>query len=166
MSENNGRYYIKETIKTPRVSFDRSSGELSLTGRSIPENATKFYEPLVHWAEEYKKSPSLTTNLRLNLEYFNSSSTLWIARLIKTLSGIREKNSLFFIHVYFLEEDFENFSQDEIKDIIGSLVNNLPDPMVSIGIKVHCLDENGRIISGSTVLFSRDNKYTVIPLTL
>jgi hypothetical protein len=166
MSENNGKYYIEETPKTPRVSFDMSNGELSLTGRSIPENATKFYEPLVQWAEDYKKSPSLTTNLRLNLEYFNSSSTLWIARLIKTLSGIREKNSLLFIHVYFHEEDFENFSQDEIKDIIGSLVNNLPDPMVRIGIKVHCLDENGRIISGSTVLFSRDNKFTVIPLTL
>jgi hypothetical protein len=120
----------------------------------------------VQWAEDYKKSPAPTTNLRLNLEYFNSSSTLWIARLIKTLSGIRTKDSLLFIHLYFHEEDFENFSLDEIKDIIGSLINNLPDPVISIGVKVHCLDENGRIISGSTVLFSRDNKYVVIPLTL
>jgi hypothetical protein len=166
MSENYGRYFIEETPKTPRVSFDMSSGELTLTGRSIPENATRFYEPLVQWAEGYIKSPSSATNLRLNLEYFNSSSTLWIARLIKTLADIRVKNSLLFIHVYLHEEDFENFSQDEIKDIVGSFVNNIPDPVVSIGIKVHGLDENGRIISGSTVLFSRDNKYTVIPLTL
>jgi hypothetical protein len=166
MSHNYGRYYVEETLKTPRVSFDRSCGELSLTGRSIPENSNKFYEPLVQWAEDYKKSPAPTTNLRLNLEYFNSSSTLWIARLIKTLSGIRTKDSLLFIHLYFHEEDFENFSLDEIKDIIGSLINNLPDPVISIGVKVHCLDENGRIISGSTVLFSRDNKYVVIPLTL
>jgi hypothetical protein len=166
MSENDGGYYIEETLKTPRVSFDRASGELLLTGRSIPENSNRFYEPLVQWAGEYIKSPSHTTNLRINLEYFNSSSTLWIARLIKTLSGIQEKNSLLFIHVYFHEEDFENFSLDEIKDIIGSLVKNLPDPVVKIGIKVHCLDEKGKIISGSTVLFSRDNKFTVVPLTL
>ncbi|HCI54795.1 MAG TPA: hypothetical protein DFI01_02600 [Bacteroidales bacterium] len=38
--------YIEKTSKTPEVDFDAITGDLILSGRSIPENATEIYEPL------------------------------------------------------------------------------------------------------------------------
>lgn len=165
MSEINN-LFIERTAKTPEVRFDISSGELLLTGKSIPENSTKFYEPLLLWLEDYINSPLQTTDFHLKLEYFNSSSTLWIAKIIKTLSRIYLENSVLFIHLYFDEEDFESLDEDELKELIGSLISNVNDPVVKIGVKIHYINAEGKTVSGSTVLFSRDKKYTIVGLML
>lgn len=165
MSEINN-LTIEGTPKTPEVRFDISSGELFLTGKSIPENSTKFYEPLLLWIEDYIHSPQQTTDLQLRLEYFNSSSTLWIARIIRTLSRIDLENSVLFIHLYFDEEDFESMDEDEMKELISSLINNVQDPKVNIGVKIHYVNTEGKTVSGSTVLFSKDKKYSIVGLML
>lgn len=165
MSEINN-LFIERTAKTPEVRFDIASGELLLTGKSIPENSIKFYEPLLLWLEDYINTPQQTTDLQLKLEYFNTSSTLWIAKIIRTLSKISLENSVLFIHLYFDEEDFGSLEEDELKDLIGSLINNVHDPVVNIGVKIHYINAEGKTVSGSTVLFSRDKKYTIVGLML
>lgn len=165
MSEINN-LFIESTPKTPEVRFEISSGELLLIGKSIPENSTRFYEPLLLWLEDYIKSPNHTTDFHLKLEYFNSSSTLWIAKIIKALSRINLPNSVLFIHLYFDEEDFESLEEEEIKELIGSLINNVQDPEVNIGIKIHYINADGKTVNGSTVLFSKDKKYTIVGLML
>lgn len=165
MSEINN-LTIEGTSKTPEVRFDISSGELYLTGKSIPENSTRFYEPLLLWIEDYVRSPRQTTDLHLKLEYFNSSSTLWIAKIIRSLSRIFQENSVLFIHLYFDEEDFESMEEEEMKELIGSLINNVQDPKVNIGVKIHYIDSEGRTVKGSTVLFTKDRKYSIVGLML
>ena len=90
--------YIDSTNKTPQIDFNSVTGDLIISGRSIPENASKVYQPLLDWITEYIQDPTQTTNLRLQLDYFNTSSSIWLAKLVKTLCKIRNPESVLLIH--------------------------------------------------------------------
>jgi hypothetical protein len=145
------RIFIEGTPKVPQIDFDHRSGELILSGRSIPENAAKVYEPVLEWIKLYTASPSPTTNFRLNLEYFNTASTIWIAKIIRTLSTIRQADHVLFVHLYVDLEDSETLDQEEVRDLIGSITDNIVDPGISIGVKIHAVDETGKVVKESLV---------------
>ena len=44
--------YIEQSFHTPEVSFDNEKNRLYIVGKSYPEDASKFYEPIVAWLEE------------------------------------------------------------------------------------------------------------------
>lgn len=144
--------YIEATSKTPEVDFDFLTGNLILSGRSIPENATELYEPLYSWINEYVKQPKKTTNLRLNLEYFNTASSIWLAKIVKSLSRMEDPDNILYIHLYFNVEEFDNMETEDIKDAISPVVDVLSNATVSIGVKIYGTDENGEIIKESMVL--------------
>jgi len=144
--------FIEATSKTPQVDFNHLTGELILFGKSIPENAAKVYEPLIEWINEYIKSPRHITNLRLNLEYFNSASVLWHAKMIKALSKINVEDSILFINLYFDNDDFENMDTAELRGTVGSLVDNIEEVKISIGVKVYGTDDSGKIVRETTIL--------------
>jgi len=143
--------FIERTAKTPQVDFNQLTGDLILFGRSIPENAAKVYEPLLAWIIDYTESPRQTTNLRLNLEYFNTSSSIWLAKMVNALSKINKDDYVFFIHLYFDIEDFESMDMEELKNIVGLLVDNISEGRISIGIKTYGTDVNGKILKESTI---------------
>jgi hypothetical protein len=143
--------FIERTAKTPQIDFNQLTGELILFGKSIPENAAKVYEPLLAWINDYIKSPRHTTNLRLNLEYFNTSSSIWLAKMVTALSKISEDDYILFIHLYFDIEDFESMDMEELKNIVGQLVDNISEGKISIGIKTYGTDVNGKIVKESTI---------------
>ena len=151
MSELKG-LYIEGTRKTPKIEFTNLTGELILEGRSIPENVVKVYEPLLEWVINYVKSPCITTNLHLKLEYFNSSSLVWIIKLIMALGKIKLKGALLYIHMYFEIEDFEEGITDELKDIIEVLTVKLSNVDFNIAFKTHGTDSNGNTLKESTIL--------------
>jgi hypothetical protein len=142
---------IEGTEKTPQVDFNLNSGELILSGRSIPENAVRIFEPLVEWVNEYVKKPQPTTNFRLNLEYFNSASLIWISKIVRSLSKIELPDYVLFIHMYFDIEDFSVMDMEELKEIVLSLVDKIGKVKVSIGIKIYGTDNNGTIIKESMI---------------
>lgn len=142
---------IEGSFKTPQVDFNRFTGEMILTGKSIPENANKLYEPLIEWAAEYVKTPCKTTNLRLNLEYFNTASTIWLAKLIKVLSTINLPECVLLVHLYVDIEDTDSLDEDEVKGIMGSLIDNIGVPALSVGIRIYGVDENGKIMKESQI---------------
>ncbi len=75
---------IKETEKTPSVSLS-TKGILKIEGRSIPEDAASFFEPLLNWTNEFSSE-----NMRfdIKLEYFNTSSSKFILEMLRII----EKN--------------------------------------------------------------------------
>jgi hypothetical protein len=146
------QYYIEGTAKSPEIDFNQVSGELILTGRSIPENAAKVYEPLLAEVGEYIKSPRPVTNFRLNLQYFNSASLIWFARIVKVLSKIENEDFVLFIHLYFDMEDFESMDIDEIRDIVSSLIDNIGSVKVSIGVKIYGTGSDHQVMRETTIL--------------
>ena len=49
--------FIEPTAKTPQIDLNHPTGELILSGRSIPENAAIIYEDILKWVTEYIKNP-------------------------------------------------------------------------------------------------------------
>jgi hypothetical protein len=72
---------IPETNYTPRVEF-KSNGELTITGKSLPEDTSIFYEPMVNWVNS-----CITPNifLTIRLDYMNSSSAHQVTKLLMSL---------------------------------------------------------------------------------
>lgn len=138
---------------SPHVDFNQHTGELILSGRSIPENATKVYEPLLKWISGYIKSPRQTTNLRINLEYYNTPTAIWLAKIIRALSGINLIEAVLIIHVYFKNDEFEDMELEDIKDIVTSLIDSLGELHVSIGMKIYSIDSAGKAVRESIILF-------------
>jgi len=104
--------------KTPEVDFN-SSGELLLKGRSIPENSIEFYKPLIEWLEAYAESPSSTTVLSVQLEYFNTSSSKCILDVFKKLEAVSE--SEISIKWHYEEDDEDMLEAGEDYDAIIDL---------------------------------------------
>ena len=144
--------FTEPTGKTPQIDFNYLTGELILAGKSIPENATKIYEPLLTWVNEYVKISRQTTNLRLNLVYFNTASAIWLAKIVSSLSKIENPESILFIHLYFDIEDFDSMDVEDIKDTLIPFVDIINSSSISIGIKLYGSDEKGAIIKESMVL--------------
>lgn len=72
--------FIQETTYTPRIDF-KSTGQLSITGKSLPEDTSVFYEPIIKWvANSNLENLSIT----VRLDYMNSSSAHYISKLLLT----------------------------------------------------------------------------------
>lgn len=144
--------FIESTNKTPEIDFNHLTGDLILSGRSIPENATDLYEPVHNWVTEYINNPRPTTNFRLNLEYFNTASSIWLAKMVKTLSKISDPDNVLFIHLYFSLDEFDTMETEDLKDALSPVVDIISTATISICIKIYGTDSNGEIIKESMVL--------------
>lgn len=140
---------IEATDKTPLIDLNYLSGELILSGRSIPINAPRIFEPVLEWTNEYVRNPRQTTNLRLNLEYFNTASSIWLAKIIKSLSSIEAPDCILILHVYFPVEDFDNI--DDIKDDLSPIIDVIGNVTVSVGLKIYGTNGDGKVVKESMI---------------
>ncbi len=144
--------YIEATAKTPQIDLNHLTGELIFAGKSIPENPAKLYENIVAWMKEYIKNPRQTTNLRLNLEYFNTASVIWVAKIVKTLCSMKEPENTLIIHLYFDIEEFDSMEIDDVKEALSPVLDMVGTPTISMGIKIYGTDDKGEILKESMVL--------------
>jgi hypothetical protein len=96
---------IAGTPKTPTVNFDAASGKVEIKGRSIPENSIEFYKPLVDWLEAYLSTPAKLTEVNIQLEYFNTSSSKCILDVFKKLEAIYKSGNEVIINWHYEEDD-------------------------------------------------------------
>lgn len=98
-------YTTKATQSTPYIYFDPATGRLDITGRSIPENSVAFYKPLFDALGEYAQNPANGIHAVIQLEYYNSSSSVCILNLLKKLETLKSKVSDISIEWHYEEED-------------------------------------------------------------
>lgn len=110
---------IEETQDTPKIVLDQSNGIFEVSGRSLPENAVKFYSPVLQWMEEYFNNPNQTTSFEFKLDYFNSASTKKIFEIITILEKLSQKNFSVIVIWYHSKDDelIKNRGQ-EIKEMV------------------------------------------------
>jgi len=145
---------LERTPDTPLIELNHLTGDLIFSGKSIPENAAKLYEPVLNWVEEYIVNACTETNLRINLEYYNTASSIWLTKIIKALMKINKPDFVFIVHLYLPVEDFEEI--DDFDDIIDAFfpVSYIgQNTVLSIGIKVYGTDHTGEIIKEKLVFF-------------
>lgn len=80
------------TDKTPGITF-KKTGELKISGKSIPEDAEEFFAPALKWLDGYVENPAKNTILSIDLEYFNISSSKRILFILYKLNDLVAKNA-------------------------------------------------------------------------
>jgi hypothetical protein len=144
--------FVEQTPKTPMIDFNQYNGELILYGKSIPENAAKVYEPILNWVNEYILHARPTTNFRLNLEYFNTASTIWLVKVLKILIQIKDPDYVLILHIYLNLEDFEEMEESgDLESAFTPISDILYEAIVSIGIKVYGIDYDERIVKDKLI---------------
>jgi len=78
--------FIDNTPSTPEIKFEKS-GSISIKGKSLPEDPRKFYNPLFKWLEDLE---SENVDVKVQLEYVNTSSSKRIIELLKTIDNNRK----------------------------------------------------------------------------
>lgn len=145
---------IERTPKTPRIELLHGSGEISFTGKSLPENATRIYEPVLNWVTEYILQPKPVTNLRLNLEYFNTSSMLWISKIIKALTRINNPDFRLMVHIYIPLEEYDDMKDNsDMRESFNPLTDILQHSIPEVSMKLYATDDTSHVIRDAVVLF-------------
>ena len=108
---------IESTKKTPEVSFNMD-GRIRISGRSIPEDATKFYDSLYEWIYYYCQNPPDSTTVDVALEYFNSGSSKSILHILRALVDVSKKGHKLTINWYYEEGDDDIMERGEYYESI------------------------------------------------
>ena len=81
---------IKAKKNFPYIHLDPQTGKLELKGKSSPEDAHEFYEPILNWLKEYSQNPAKKTVLEIYLNYFNTASSKNIFYILRIMQSITE----------------------------------------------------------------------------
>ncbi|MBK9284783.1 MAG: DUF1987 domain-containing protein [Sphingobacteriaceae bacterium] len=82
---------VDGTNDKPTIHFEKDSGLLKISGRSLPEDAFSYYKPIIDWVSEYLLSPANKTTLIINLEYFNTASAKQLFKIISLIHDLGAK---------------------------------------------------------------------------
>jgi len=144
---------IEQTHKTPLFDLNNFSGELIISGKSIPENAISTYQPVLSWIKEYILQPKPITNLRLKMEYFNTSSLIWISKILTTLTKISNPDYLLLVHLYIPLEEYDDMKgTEDIQDTFSPITNILQNSNICVGLKLYATNEKSEIVRDALVL--------------
>lgn len=106
---------LKGTAKTPEVTCTLDPFVLMLSGRSIPENSIEFYQTMMTWVEEHCHAQSGKLDIKIRLEYFNTSSSKCLMDLLKR---VEKSGASAEVHWYYEEEDEDMLEAGEDYDAI------------------------------------------------
>lgn len=105
---------LEATSHTPSINFDGAKGYMEISGRSIPDQPDEFWIPVLNWFESYLLSPREKTIVRINLEYFNISSSKRILLLMYKLNELADTGKEVFVEWFYRtrDEDMYEVGQD------------------------------------------------------
>lgn len=99
--------YRKAEFDTPEIRFDESSGILSFTGRSLPENTLKFYNPIFDWIEKKENVVPRLKEIHFLFKYFNSATSKILLELLKRVVLYKNAGHQITIKWYYAAVDEE-----------------------------------------------------------
>ena len=110
---------IMGTDDTPTVILDAQNEIYEISGRSLPEDVTAFYDPILGWLDEYASSPNKKTIFTFKLVYFNTASSKLLLDILMKLEQMHESGNDILIRWYYPEDD-EDMQEagEEYADIV------------------------------------------------
>ena len=110
---------IAATDETPAVTLDAGNNNFEISGKSLPEDVTAFYDPLLDWLENYSQSPNDSTNFVFSMTYFNTASSKMILDILMKLEEIMEDGHEMKV-TWRYQEDDEDMEEagEEYADIV------------------------------------------------
>ncbi|HPX04605.1 MAG TPA: DUF1987 domain-containing protein [Tenuifilaceae bacterium] len=110
---------IMGTDDTPTVILDAENDIFEISGRSLPEDVTAFYDPILNWLDEYASSPNAKTAFNFKLVYFNTASSKLLLDILMKLEQMHEDGKDVVVK-WFYPEDDEDMQEagEEYADIV------------------------------------------------
>ena len=96
---------FEASTQTPSIHFDSQSGIMEIKGRSIPDNPDEFWGPVLSWFDSYLMNPFQKTIVKIDLEYFNISSSKRILFLLYKLNELSENGFKVKVEWHYRESD-------------------------------------------------------------
>ena len=110
---------ISATEDTPGIRFDAANDIFEISGRSLPEDVSKFYKPILNWLDEYAQSPNGQTTFIFKLSYFNTASSKIILDILMKLEAIHNDGKDISIKWYYPSDDEDMMEAgEEYADIV------------------------------------------------
>ncbi len=110
---------IKGTEDTPSVILDKDQNIFEISGRSLPEDVSMFYEPILSWIDDYAEAPNAETVFNFKLEYFNTASSKVILDILLKFEDIHEKGNKVVVKWHYREDEEDMLEAgEEYADIV------------------------------------------------
>ncbi len=116
---------LEETKYTPKIVCDAQKGEISLSGKSYPENTFEFYAPVMNWIENYfDGAVKEKTTVNMEIVYFNSSSSKLFFDLFDLLESQSSSHAIEVNWIYDGEnESAQEAGEDFVSDFESLKIN-------------------------------------------
>jgi len=103
----------------PSVILDAENGIFQISGRSMPEDVTAFYDPILEWLEELTENYSNKIIFEFKLEYFNTASSKLLLDVLMKLEEMHDAGKEVLVKWYFPDDD-EDMEEagEEYADIV------------------------------------------------
>lgn len=95
---------IAGTEDTPSIVLNYETGEFIISGRSLPEDVTSFYKPVMDWLEEFAGNPKDGAKFHFKLEYFNTASSKILLDLFMRLEEISDDSGKSFSIAWYYQD--------------------------------------------------------------
>jgi hypothetical protein len=109
---------IAESKTTPNISFDASTGVLSIAGESYPDSALQFYQQVLDWLHQFVAESTVPIVLNMKFTYFNTSSSKCILDILSILETAHSTGRAVTVNWHYrkddedMQESGEEFAQD------------------------------------------------------
>lgn len=105
--------YIEGQRRSLKVDINSNSGEFLFAGVSLPENTNSFFKPVIEEIEDYLKNPKEHTTINFFIEYLNTSSALFLRRIVLQCENELDADKLTVNwHYETDDEDIQEFGYD------------------------------------------------------
>ncbi|MCQ2973625.1 MAG: DUF1987 domain-containing protein [Bacteroidales bacterium] len=85
---------IEKTNDTPSINFNIETGIFRISDTSWPEDAKRFYTPILEWLKKYFEAPKPEIVFEFDFNYFNTSSAKIISKILKMLKDNFDKSNI------------------------------------------------------------------------
>ncbi|MDA3865975.1 MAG: DUF1987 domain-containing protein [Salinivirgaceae bacterium] len=120
---------IESTSKTPRVVFDPNENLYEISGRSLPENVVKTYDPVIKWLEKNMSDVKGEIEFKFQMDYLNSASAKMISLILTKLEEFYASGIKVTVLWYFNTDDDDIQSEGEIYQMLKKV------PIKLVGIE-------------------------------
>lgn len=96
---------IKGTDDTPNVVLDAESNKFELSGRSLPEDVSAFYAPILSWLDNYAEKPNPKTVFDFKFSYFNTASSKIILDIMMKLEEMHQEGKPVLVNWHYASDD-------------------------------------------------------------
>lgn len=105
---------IEKTTKTPQIIFDPSNGIYEISGRSLPENVVKTYEPVLKWIDRNLGKLKNSVVFDFKVDYLNSASAKMISLILSKLEEYYKSGINIEVKWFYNTDDDDIQSEGEV----------------------------------------------------